>query len=91
MSASVFDNDFHNSITGFLLLLVDCFLIRVAHFLLLGREVLDLGALIFCLLGFLLVLCGGFFSGVGEGGYMCVFSFFFESLVFFCSSYKSMN
>lgn len=67
-------------------------LIIVACFLLLGREALSLDALIFCLLGFLLVLCGGFFAGVGAGGIcVCVFSFFLEALVFVHCSYKSMN
>lgn len=57
-------------------------LIMVVHFLLLGREVLALDALIFCLLGFLLVLCGVFFAGVGAGDIcVCVFSFFLDSSI----------
>lgn len=63
----------------------------VAHFLSLGREALALGALIFCLLVFFLVLCAVFLQEWGKGRYMCVFSFFLESLVFVHSSYKSVN
>lgn len=44
----VFDSEFHSSITQFLLLLIDCFLIMVEHFLVLGREALALDVLIFC-------------------------------------------
>lgn len=62
-------------------------LIMVAHFLLLGTEVLALDALIFCLLsswfssGF--VWC--FFCRGGGRGYMCVCIFFFLRISSICS------
>lgn len=75
----------------FLLLLVDCFLIMVARFLLLGREALALGALVFCLLGFLRVLCDGFLQGWGKWGvYVCIF-FFLRVFSIVRSSYRSFN